>query len=109
MAVVWRIENLTRKTTVGSLSDVVTAVKWRAELTDSGHNASETGEVELSAADSGNFTAYASITEANAVSWVKSVLGSTKVTATEDALAAKVAELKVPVEKNGIPWGPTPF
>ena len=109
MAVVWRIENLTRKTTVGSLSDVVTAVKWRAELTDSGHNASETGEVELSAADSGNFTAYASITEANAVDWVKSVLGSTKVTSVEDSLTEKVEALKVPVEKNGIPWGPTPF
>ena len=109
MAVVWRINNLTRKTTVGSLSDVVTAVKWRAELTDSGHNASETGEVELSAADSGNFTAYASITEANAVSWVKSALGSDNVTATEDSLTAKIAELKTPVEKIGVPWGPIPF
>ena len=109
MAAVWRIEDLTRKTTVGSLSDVVTSIDWRAELTDSGHHASKSGNVKLSAADAGNFTAYASITEANAVSWVKSVLGSEEVTATEDALAAKVAELKVPVEKNGIPWGPTPF
>ena len=111
MAVVWRINNLTRKTTVGSLSDVVTSINWRAELTDSdsGHNASTDGDIEISAADAGNFTAYASITEANAVDWVKSVLGSTKVTATEDALAAKVEELKVPVEKTGIPWGPTPF
>ena len=111
MAVVWRINNLTRKTTVGSLSDVVTSINWRAELTDSdsGHNASETGEVELSAADSGNFTAYASITEANAVDWVKSVLGSAKVTSVEDSLTEKVEALKVPVEKNGIPWGPTPF
>ena len=109
MAAVWKINNLTRKTTVGSLSDVVTAINWRAQLTDSGHNASETGEVELSAADAGNFTAYASITEANAVDWVKSALGSAKVTATEDALTAKVEELKVPVEKTGIPWGPTPF
>ena len=109
MSVVWKVDNLIRKTTVGSLSDVVTAVKWRAELTDSGHNASETGEVELSAADAGNFTAYASITEANAVSWVKSVLGSEEVSATEDALAAKIAELKTPVEKIGVPWGPIPF
>ena len=109
MAAVWRIENLTRKTTVGSLSDVVTAVKWRVELTDSGHNASTDGDIEISAADAGNFTAYASITEANAVSWVKSALGSDKVTATEDSLTAKIAELKTPVEKIGIPWGPIPF
>ena len=111
MAVVWRINNLTRKTTVGSLSDVVTSINWRAELTDSdsGHNASTDGDIEISAADAGNFTAYESITEANAVSWVKSALGSDKVTATEDSLTAKIAELKTPVEKIGVPWGPIPF
>ena len=109
MSVVWRINNLTRKTTVGSLSDVVTSINWVAELSDSGHNASEDGDIEISAADAGNFTAYASITEANAVSWVKSALGSDKVTATEDSLTAKIAELKTPVEKIGIPWGPIPF
>jgi len=113
MAAVWRIEDLTRKTTVGSLSDVVTAVKWRAELSEESggktYSDSKTGEVELSAADAGNFTAYASITEANAVSWVKSALGSDNVTATEDSLTAKIAELKTPVEKIGVPWGPIPF
>mgnify|MGYP001402564115 CR=1 FL=1 len=109
MATVWRVENLTRKTTVGSLSDVVTSIDWRAELTDSGHHASKSGYVELPAADSKNFTAYASITEANAVSWIKSTLGSDEVSATEASLTAQIEELKVPVEKRGIPWGPTPF
>ena len=109
MATVWRVENLTRKTTVGTMSDVVTSIDWRAELTNSGHHASKSGNVKLSAADAGNFTAYASITEANAVSWVKSVLGSDEVSATESALTAQIEELKVPVEKKGIPWGPTPF
>ena len=109
MAVVWRINNLTRKTTVGSLSDVVTSINWVAELSDSGHNVSTDGDVKLSDADNGNFTEYANITEANAVSWVKSALGSDNVTATEDSLTAKIAELKTPVEKIGVPWGPIPF
>lgn len=106
MSVIWEVDNLIRKTTVGSLSDVVTSVEWRAVLTDSGYSASVTGRAELDDADTGNFTAYASITEANVITWVKTVLGSDKVTDTENLLTAKIEELKVPVEKSGVPWGP---
>ena len=106
MSVIWEVDNLIRKTTVGSLSDVVTSVEWRAVLTDSGYSASVTGRAELDDADTGNFTAYASITEANAITWVKDVLGSDEVTDTENLLTAKIEEVKVPVEKSGVPWGP---
>ena len=106
MSVVWKVDNLIRKTTVGSLSDVVTSVEWRAGLTDSGHSAGESGSVELSDADASNFIAYASITEANAIAWVKDILGSDGVTDTENILTARIEELKVPVEKSGVPWGP---
>ena len=106
MSVVWKVDNLIRKTTVGSLSDVVTSVEWRAVLTDSGYSASVTGSVELDDADTGNFTAYASITEANVITWVKDILGSDGVTDTENILTARIEELKVPVEKSGVPWGP---
>ena len=106
MSVVWKVDNLIRKTTVGSLSDVVTSVEWRAVLTDSGHSAGESGSVELSDANAGNFIAYADITEANAIAWVKDILGSDGVTDTENILTARIEELKVPVEKSGVPWGP---
>ena len=106
MSVVWKVDNLIRKTTVGSLSDVVTSVEWSAMLTDSGHSAGESGSVELSNADAGNFIAYANITEENAITWVKDVLGSDEVTNTENILTARIEELKVPVEKSGVPWGP---
>ena len=106
MSVVWKVDNLIRKTTVGSLSDVVTSVEWRAGLTDSGHSAVESGSVELSDANAGNFIAYADITEENAIAWVKDILGSDGVTDTENILTARIEELKVPVEKSGVPWGP---
>ena len=106
MSVVWKVDNLIRKTTVESLSDVVTSVEWRAVLTDGEHNAGETGKVELSAAHVGNFIPYASITEEDAIAWVKDVLGSDGVTDIENLLTAKIEELKAPVEKNGVPWGP---
>ena len=106
MSVIWEVDNLIRKTTVGSLSDVVTSVEWRAGLTDSGYSAGEAGSVELSDADASNFIAYASITEANAIAWVKDILGSDGVNDTENILTARIEELKVPVEKSGVPWGP---
>ena len=106
MSVIWEVDNLIRKTTVGSLSDVVTSVEWRAVLTDSGYSASVTGRAELDDADTGNFTAYASITEVNAITWVKDEVGSHKVTDSENLLTAKIEDLKVPVEKSGVPWSP---
>ena len=113
MAITWTIATIEKAPTEGSLSDVCKVLHWRADDKETVDGVDYTGgsygSVNLAAPDASSFTAYASITEANAVSWVKSVLGSEEVTATEDALAAKIAELKVPVEKTGIPWGPTPF
>ena len=60
MSVVWVVENLKRKTTVGSLSDVVTHISWRADLTTVDGNITHTGHrhgtVALSNPDESNFT-----------------------------------------------------
>ena len=114
MSVVWVVENLKRKTTVGSLSDVVTDISWRADLTTVDGNITHTGHrhgiVTLSNPDESNFTAYASITEANAIDWVKSTLGSTIVSETETSLEEQILGLKNSNEKDGLPWGATtPF
>ena len=37
---------------------------------------------------------------------LEDVLGSDEVTNTENILTARIEELKVPVEKSGVPWGP---
>ena len=114
MSVVWVVENLKRKTTVGSLSDVVTDISWRADLTtvdgDITHTGHRYGKVTLSDPDTSNFTAYASITEANAIDWVKDTLGSTIVNETETSLEEQILGLKNSDEKDGLPWGATiPF
>ena len=114
MSVVWVVENLKRKTTVGSLSDVVTDISWRADLTTVDGNVTHTGHrhgtVTLSNPDASNFTAYASITEANAIDWVKVTLGSTIVSETETSLREQILGLKNSNEKDGLPWGATtPF
>ena len=112
MAVTWDIAALDATKTVGSLSDVVTTVHWTAsdsETVGSGdsavvHTGSAYGSVGLAEADSGSFTAYADITKANAITWVKNALGADEVTLIEDSIAAQITESKTPTRFTGTPW-----
>ncbi len=112
MAVTWDVVSLDATKTVGSLSDVVTTVHWTAsdsETVGSGdsaeeHTGSSYGSVGLAEADSGSFTAYASITKENAVAWAKAALGADEVTAIETNIAAQITESKTPTTTTGVPW-----
>ena len=112
MAVVWNVVALDRAPTEGSLADVIKTVHWTAadsETVGSGdsavtHTGSSYGSIGLGAADAGDFTAYASVTEANAIAWAKAALGATEVTAIETGIAAQITESKTPTSKTGVPW-----
>ena len=112
MAVTWNIVSLDATKTVGSLADVITTVHWTAsdsETVGSGdsaviHSGSSYGSVGLAAADSGSFTAYASVTKDNAIAWAKAVLGTDEVTAIETGIAAQITESKTPTVTAGVPW-----
>ena len=112
MAVTWNVVALDATKTVGSLSDVVTTVHWTAsdsETVGSGdstveHTGSSYGSVGLAEADSGSFTAYASITKDNAVAWAKAALGADEVTSIETSIAAQITESKTPTKSTGVPW-----
>ena len=104
MAVTWDIAALDATKAVGSLSDVVTCIHWRASDTDGDHEGSAYGTVGLAAADSGSFTAYKDIKEADAIAWAKAVLGSDEVTAIETSIAAQITESKTPTVTAGVPW-----
>ena len=108
MAVTWSVASLDATKTVGSLSDVVTTVHWIA--TDSETVGSDTytgssyGSVGLAEADSSSFTAYASISESDAVTWAKAAIGTDEVTAIETGIAAQITEAKTPTKTSGVPW-----
>jgi|TARA_R100000455_G_C6180743_1_gene58683 hypothetical protein len=112
MAVTWDVASLEATKTVGSLSDVVTIVHWRAsdsETVGSGdsavvHSGSAYGTVSLAEADSGSFTAYADITKDNAIAWAKDALGSDEVTKIETLIANQISESKTPTVTSGVPW-----
>ena len=104
MAVTWNVVALDATKTVGSLSDVVTTIHWRASDSDGEHSGSSYGTVGLAEADSGSFTAYADITKETAVAWAKAALGADQVTAIETSIAAQITESKTPTRTSGVPW-----
>ena len=108
MAVTWSVVSLDATKTVGSLSDVVTTVHWTASDSETvgsdTYTGSSYGSVGLSAADSSSFTAYASISESDAITWAKAAIGTDEVTAIETGIAAQITEAKTPTTTSGVPW-----
>ena len=108
MAVTWSVASLDATKTVGSLSDVVTTVHWTASDSETvgsdTYTGSSFGSVGLSEADSSSFTAYASISEADAITWAKAAIGADEVTAIETGIAAQITEAKTPTTTSGVPW-----
>ena len=92
MAVTWNVVALDATKTVGSGDSAVT------------HNGSSYGAVGLAEADSGSFTAYASITKDKAIAWAKAAMGADQVTAVETSIAAQITESKTPTTTTGVPW-----
>jgi len=111
MAATWNVLAMDSVNTEGSLSDVIKTIHW--ELTDSEtvgsgdsavvHNGRLYGTVAIAAPDPADFTAYNSVTEADAISWAKAKLGS-KATTYEAQVAAQIAESKAPTKKRAVPW-----
>ena len=50
------------------------------------------------------YTAYASVTEANVIAWVKATLTDAVVTEVETKVAAQITKSKTPPTAWGVPW-----
>jgi hypothetical protein len=102
MAVTWTISTLERN----SSDDGVIVAHWRAsdsevvgEDTHSGSSYGTCGFTPDSTAD--GYTAYADITEAQAIGWVKDDVDADAI---EASIAAQIAESKAPAVSVGTPW-----
>jgi hypothetical protein len=109
MAVTWTISTLERN----SSDDGVIVAHWRASdsevvgtgddaVTHSGSSYGTCGFTPDSSAD--GYTAYADITETQAIGWVKDSMGEEAVTGVEDSIAAQIADSKAPAVATGTPW-----
>jgi len=105
MAVVWTISQLERQTS----DDGVTVAHWTAsdsevigEVTHTGNSYGSSSFTPDSSA--GDFVAYADLTEAAVVVWVKANIGDSMVSDTETSIANQITISKVPVSAAGVPW-----
>ena len=115
MTATWKVVSLDIKKSVGSLSDVITTIHWSAndsETVGSGdsavtHSGSCYGNIGLAEPDASSFTAYADITEENAITWLKQALNANEsdvVAGIEADIAAQITESKSPTMTSGVPW-----
>jgi hypothetical protein len=97
MAVTWTISTLERNT-----DDGVVVAHWRASDADGDHSGSSYGTCGFtpdSTAD--GYTAYADITEAQVIGWVKADVDADAI---EASIASQIADSKAPAITVGVPW-----
>ena len=102
MAVTWTISTLERNST----DDGVIVAHWRAtdsevvgDDTHSGSSYGTCGFTPDSSAD--GYTAYADITETQAIGWVQDDVDTDAI---EASIAAQIADSKAPAITTGTPW-----
>jgi hypothetical protein len=101
MAVTWTVVQLERNTD----DDGVVVAHWRVSDVDGDHSGSSYGTCGFTPdSSSDGYTAYADITESQAIGWVKDDMGEEAVTALEDSIAAQIADSKAPAISTGVPW-----
>ena len=108
MATTWKIAACDRTVSLGGEADVITTVHWNVQDNETvdgvDHSGRQYGSVGIDTDDLSSFTAYADVTEANAIEWAKAALGSDEVTRLETDVAAQVTLSKTPVTASGVPW-----
>lgn len=97
MAVTWTISTLERNT-----DDGVVVAHWQSSDVDGEHTGSSYGACGFTPdADADGYTAYADITEAQVIEWVKADVDADAV---EASIAAQIADSKAPAITAGVPW-----
>jgi len=98
MAVTWTISTLERNTS----DDGVVVAHWRASDVDGDHSGSSYGTCGFTPdSTTDGYTAYADITEAQAIGWVQADVDTGAV---EESIAAQIEASKAPAVAVGTPW-----
>ena len=98
MAVTWTISTLERNTS----DDGVVVAHWRASDVDGEHAGSSYGTCGFTPdSSSEGYTAYADITEAQAIGWVQADVDADAI---EASIASQIEESKAPAVATGTPW-----
>lgn len=106
MAATWTVSSMDRtlSDSESGLEGVVNVLHWQCTDSDGEHHGRCYGTVGLSAPDADSFTAYADISEADAIAWAKAAIGEEQVAAYEASVASQIELSKNPVTAAGVPW-----
>ena len=99
----WKIESMVVKPVDGAYTDCVVTATWRCTAVDGNHSASNYGSMGF-ASPSGDFIAYADLTEADVLGWVwANGVDKDEV----EANVARELDMKVnpPTVPKPLPWG----
>jgi predicted sugar kinase len=99
----WKINNLDRDLTQGDNENIITQIHWTASDADAdGNTGSSYGSVGVTLV--GTPTAYADVTEADAIGFAKAALGEEQVTSIETNIANQIEALANPTTASGVPF-----
>ncbi len=99
----WKISSMDRDLTQGSNENIITQIHWTASDADAdGNTGSSYGSVGVTLV--GTPTAYADVTEAEAIAWAKDALGDEQVTLIETNIANQIEALANPTTASGVPF-----
>ena len=106
MAIEWTITNTEYNT--DSDKGIIHAA-WQCTNSEVVSGVTHTGTVSgmesyVPDASAAGYKAYASVTQANVIAWVKATLGSEEVTRVETKVAAQITKSKTPPTAWGVPW-----
>ncbi len=97
--VTWQVSQLDRTLSSGRVDTVHYTVNARSD--DNVYSSGAYGSVGL---EGDVATAYADLSEATVVGWVKAALGDDKVAEVNAALEAQLTEQATPTTGTGVPW-----
>lgn len=99
----WTIDKLLSYDSYDSKENIVYAIEYSISHTESGKTCKVPGLINLDLSDLSSLITYASITEANALTWAKATIGDDEVAALEAVVTGRAEEQA----RTGITTGKT--
>lgn len=101
----WVVNNMVSYPQAEGLTDVVVTINWACNGTDGTYTGALVGSTGVKLDPNAPYTPYADLTEDQVVGWVKAVLGPDQVNATQNDVAAQIANNYYTPTILPNPWG----
>jgi len=103
----WSIIDMERQITMGDKSDVITQITYKLDGTETVDGTEYTGSMnETVSVELGSqpFQEFSSVTEADAIQWVKDKLGADGIANSELNVSNQITESQTPITATGVSW-----